>query len=414
MNSNPEMNGINPDLLTQIKQARPEAPARLRAEVRELASRPPAPGPFAWLDAVWAQLWSRKPLLVLAPVTLALVAAVAIGLSHSPAPQQTAQGGANGLLTDSGVPGAPVEAAPTLAPNAKSSAGSAATKGFATPGVTTPGIGTQSGRPQKFSATMILEVTDLSALSQATVKAMQVAQSLGGFAQSVNYSSSSHPRQTVTCPIIYADGTTANSDGTTTKATFVPPYCPGPDGKRAGLALITVKVPTGKVLEALTRLSALGTITDQQITLEDLATQNSALATQAARYTDQIAQLRGQLASAKTATERTTLRSQLTDAENQLAALTDQQTQNTADVRYATISMTVETPVLEGTKAKGPVHHGRIHQRLVKAWDVIVWELLAAVYVLVVTLPILIVGVLGFFVYKTTRRRRDQRLLEEK
>ena len=89
--------------------------------------------------------------------------------------------------------------------------------------------GPTTGRAQRIGASLTIEVDDTDALSKATQEALQTTRSLGGYVVSVSY----------------ATGT----DGT---------------------ASLTLRVPTAKVQDAITRLSSLGTIVAQQVQIDDL------------------------------------------------------------------------------------------------------------------------------------------------
>jgi hypothetical protein len=219
-----------PDLL---REARPVAPAALRERVRLIAAPEPAPRRvIRW----------RRIALVAAPAALAAaaVAGIAVGLQDRSRPQP--QPLALSVGTASGAQGDLRKVAPSVLP----------------PSTT---------RLQDYRASLTLEVASANAVSDATKRAVRIAQSLGGVVERVDVSTSG----------------------------------------RGGSAYVVLRVPTDKVTSAVARLGALGRIVSQHVAVLDVQRRIDALrlkvrdATGAERKTAQ-QQLFAELAKARLST----------------------------------------------------------------------------------------------------------------
>jgi hypothetical protein len=150
------------------------------------------------------------------------------------------------------------------------------------------------------------------------------------------------------------------------------------------------------VPEAVTRLSALGTITAEQVDLQDLQAGINATNREIARLQRALAALRAQPTTPAT--------------DRKIAALTARIAslqRGTADTRrtahYATVDLHLATPPTTAHAA----HHGPLHGLAVAAR----WIGIGAVYVLALGLPALLLVGLGWLVVRTIRRRRENELL---
>jgi hypothetical protein len=159
---------------------------------------------------------------------------------------------------------------------------------------------------------------------------------------------------------------------------------------------VTLKIPRQHVQEAVTRLSALGTITGEQVDLQDLQAGINATNREIARLQKQLATLRAQPQSPAT--------------ERKIAALTARVARlqrGTSDTRrtahYATVNLHVATPASTAHTA----HHGPLHGLGVA----LRWIGIGAVYVLALGLPALLLVALGWFLVRMIRRRRENELL---
>jgi hypothetical protein len=168
---------------------------------------------------------------------------------------------------------------------------------------------------------------------------------------------------------------------------------------KSGVADLTLKIPRQHVQEAVRRLSALGTITGEQVDLKDLQSGLNATDRTIARLQRTLADLRAQ-------TQTDTVKRQIASLTARIASLqrTSAQTRRTA--HFATVSLHLSTPQAAPHKA----HHGPLH-RLVVALK---WLGIGAVYVLVLGAPVLLVAWLSWIVVRTIRRRREDELLSRR
>jgi Domain of unknown function (DUF4349) len=319
----------------------PHAPEHLRTRV--LAQRP-ARRPRVALP-------SRRLALVVVPAAaaLAIVAAVINGAVHSGAPQPqpvavatTAEGGKAFSSTDSAT-----------------QSGSGALRKAAAPSIA-------SSRLTHTDASLQLRVDDTDALSEATTRATQIANSLGGYAKSVNY-----------------DTPVAGE----------------------GQAVIELRIPAQNVKTALARLAELGTIVSQQLSVTDL---QDRFATESA----QIAQLRRRVRALQTAlrsptleeAQRVLLQIRLAETKRALAQRLHARNGTVKAAANATVSLVI------GTKqAVAPVPHerGRLGRMLHSAVGFLALEGIILLYALIVISPF----ALAAFLLWIWRRRSMDRVL---
>ena len=336
----------SPELLHELRASRPEAPAALRMRVHELASREPARA-RARLSAPF-----RRLALVALPAAaaLALVSAGVIGLSRS-GPQSEAL--RERALLDQAAHPAPSVAAPEL----ERAQGSGAA-----PDATTAGP-----RAQRIAATLTIEVRDSDAVSRAAQGALDLTRALGGY-------------------VVSSSVTTGDE----------------------GNATLIVRVPVGKVQDAIVGLSALGRIVSQQVAVEDLQEQLDALQRRAQSVTAQIVRITARLESetldaetrALLETRRRALRSELRQLRQGIAGIE-------TEARMATVSLTVVTPEALGT---APVP-SRLDRTLDEALNVLAWEGIVALAAVVVLAPFALLLAAAWLGRRLYRRREEERLL---
>jgi hypothetical protein len=330
-------------LLNEIRSTRPAAPESLRERVRELAAQKPAREPFL-ARFQWRQL------LLVAPATLvvAVFAAGVIGLArdHGGAAERGASSGA----TATGI---------TEFSTATKAKGAPATRLDA---ATVPPA---TGRLQRYEAELGLRVDDVEALSTATKRAQQIAASVGGHVDSLQYD--------------------APAEG-------------------IGSAQLTLRIPTARVESAMAQLSALGTITGQRYGIQDLQVQADDLQKQIENTQRRIAQILTQLESPSlSAADRAVLQSRLNASRQKLAGLREAMRATTAEAKTATVYLTLTTEELAPGAANG--------SRVDDVKDVLAWEGIALLYALVVAGPFLVLGVLVWLALRVRRRRDEARLL---
>ena len=318
---------------TLLRAHAPHAPESLRTQVLALEPRR-AP--------------SRKLVLVLAvALAIAVAAAIVHGLVSSGPKKQTA--------------------VRLLAPKVAVAQGRAATSGGADQAHVRgaiPSVGGAATRLQHTEATLELRVKDVAS---ATTRGTQIATALGGYAQSVNYSS-------------------------------------------GGSAFLELRVPAQNVRTAISRLTALGTIVMQNLSVTDL---EHDLQLESA----QIAQLRHTITALTTAlhhqslpdAQRVILQIRLANAKRALAQRLHARTGTIAAGTNATISLTLST---KAAVVPVPHHHGRLGRMVHSAVGFLGLEGTIVLYALIVVSPIALVAAL-LWSLRDARRRRDERLVME-
>ncbi len=211
-------------------------------------------------------------------------------------------------------------------------------------------------RVQRYGAYLALRVADPNGVSAGVKRALRITKSVGGYAGSVH----------------------ATTTGT------------------AGSADLTLRVPRTQVQEAITRLSALGTITAEQVDVQDLQTGLNATDRTIARLQRQLAALRVQPPS-----DANTIR--IAVLVRQIERLQRAEAATIRTARYATIRLHLGT----AAPKPAPAHHGPLHGLGV----VFRWAGIGAVYVLALGVPLLLVGWLVWLTARTIRRRREDALL---
>ena len=348
-------------LLNEIRATKPEAPSALRERVRALSVQQPARERF--LDRVrftWG--WRRLALAVPATLVVALLAAGVIGISRDDragGEDQTA----SSFATESAGSG-----------SARSEAGSAESSEAAPPATKAVGdaaggaVAPVQGQLQRFEAELGLRVDDVDSLSDATKQAQQIARDHGGTVASLQYD--------------------APSEG-------------------VGTAQITLRIPTAEVEAVLAELSQLGTIVGQRYGIQDLQQQADSLQTQIEQTQRRIAQILAQLGSPTLSDEnRVVLQSRLTSNRQKLTDLRAAMKSTRAEAATSTVYVTLTTEEIQAT----PVGGG---SRLDDVKDVLAWEAIAALYVLVVVGPFVLLGLAVWLVLRLLRRRETARLLEQ-
>jgi Domain of unknown function (DUF4349) len=324
-----------PDPLTELRANRPVAPAALRDHVRLLtASRPAPPRRITW----------RRGLLVLAPTAVAVVAlgiAVRGDGTHTRAADQAVREPAPLTKTPAGTVTVPFSAATPQA-----ALGDRA------------GVPSNSGkRLQDYEAYLRLRVKDGDAVSAATQRAISVARSLGGYPVSVDVA----------------------------------------NGGRDGDATLTLRVPVTHVQEAVARLSALGTILGERVSIQDVQGGVNAVDRQIARLQRRLRELRAQDPTDRVKRQIEALTQEVQRLQRNRAATVRQ-------ARLATVSveLTTRRPEPPAKSESGPLDG---------AWTALRWIGIGALFALIVGGPFVVLGILAFLAWRIARRRAEARLL---
>jgi Domain of unknown function (DUF4349) len=335
------------EIVDELRATRPRASDALRLQVLTLASSPPVAAP----SLVERLRGRRLALLVPAAAGLAVASAVAIGVTR---PQPELRDAASPPATTSGRSSSESSGSELVGPSASDTA----TTQKAAPGPLT-------GRAQRYVANLTLAVEDTDALSDATQRALTIARDLGGYVVAVQYATG-------------ADGT----------------------------ASVTLRLPSARAGDAVTRLSALGTILAQNVQIQDLQESLDGLDREVARLRARVAALTAQLERATSPVERARLLEQRAQAQAQLRDLRASRAATAAEARNATIQLELRTE--EGVGAAAP---SRLDRALDRALEVLAWEAVVALAIGVAAAPLVLVGIAVWGTRKARRRREDERLL---
>lgn len=344
------MSQLEPNaILNELRSARIVASPELRARVRELATAAPAAQPprreFPW----------RRATLVLVPACLAvaLAAALTVGLATS--------GKQGNAVATGGVAAVPAAASPARAFSTESDQAVAPEKAAGGAGLpTTP------GRAQLYQAELTLKVKDLSS---ATKRALRLTRSFNGYVRSVEYGS----------------------------------------GTERGSAYLVLRVPVGSVQEAIVRFSALGTILDQHVSIQDVQPQLDQRFRAMQTLRDKIAKIQAQLQSPTlSSTDRKALENDLVATRRQLLVLQRAQAQLQRQTSYATLSLSLRTADKAVTVPHKP---GRIERALDRSGSILLDEAKVVIYGLIVGAPLLVLAAFGLGALRLRRRRTETRLL---
>jgi hypothetical protein len=324
------------DLTAELRGARLTAPRELRERVRLIAAADTtAARRFTW----------RRALVVALPVAAAIAASIVFTRpsdNHAIATQTAIRS-----LARPEQHGAAKSLAPV--PKATDSAGGAGAAQLAVPSA--------PNRVQTYGAFLALRLHSATAVSDGVKRALHIASSLGGYPTSVHATS---------------EAKVASAD-------------------------LTLKIPRAHVQEAITRLSALGTITSEQVDIQDRQAGLNAADRRIARLQTQLKELRAQTPTAATAKRIAAL-------EAQIARLQRAEAATRRNAHYATVQLhlTSAEPAAPHKQGHGPLHGVVVGLR---------WLGIGAVYALAIGTPIALLALVVWLVARVVRRRREDALL---
>jgi Domain of unknown function (DUF4349) len=355
-------------VIYELQASRPAPPEALRGRIEALAATESARRP-----TLLERLSLRRALLVLAPavVVVSLGAAAVQGIVSATSPtEEAAQVQTQRALQ---YPGEFRESAGAAAGRTlRQRAPAPLTQTFKSTdsGVNQAFPSTSPGRTQDYYADLRVRVDDVSDLSDRTQDALRLTRRYGGYVVSTNYR---NPR----------------SD--------------------QGDATLELRVPVGRVQEALVAFSELGAIVSQNVSIRDLQAQIDRWTRDIRRLRDRMAALRASLLNPNlTAAERARIESQLARARASVASLEQQRRVLQRQGRFAKISLALTTQQA-AAKDESP---GRIERALDDAGSLLAKEVAFGLYALIVASPFLLLLGLAIVGARVGRRRADQRLLE--
>ena len=283
----------------------------------------------------------RRAMVVALPVAAAVAAAIVFTRpSHEVTATQTPP-----LAAESSTGGAATQRGALKAvPQASDS-----TKALAAP--------TAPGRAVRYGAYLALRVPNPDGVSDGVKRALRITSSLGGYPTSVHASSK----------------------------------------QRAASVDLVLKVPRTHVQDAIQRLSALGTITAEQVDVEDV---------QAGVNTTErtIARLQRRLAALRAQEQTPAVKGRITALTNRIERLQRTEAATIRAARFATIELHLQTRQLAAPHkhAAGPLHGLGVAFR---------WIGIGAIYALALGVPLALLVALAWLAARTVRRRREDALL---
>src|SRR5262249_14992403 len=175
-----------------------------------------------------------------------------------------------------------------------------------------------------------------------------------------------------------------------------------------GNASLTVRVPVDRVQDAIAGLSGLGRIVSQQVTVDDLQEQLDQLQRSRASLVQQITRIAARLESEDLDAETTAaLEARRRTLRGELRTVRSQITGTNAEARMSTIELAVVTPGASGVI----VPPSRIDHTIDEALNVLAWEGVVALGILIVLAPFALVGAAAWFGRRLYRKHEEERLL---
>ena len=288
-----------------------------------------------------------KPALVLVPVALALAAGIIVGGRDS-GPQREAGG-----ATRTGS-----VAAESLQEDSRAAAAAPAFSDTVA----------NAGRAQEWDVRLDLAVPDNRALSDASADAIRVTRELGGFVVSSN---------------VATDGPT-------------------------GSAQLVLRVPQRRVQDAIAQLSELGTITGQEVSVQDRQGDLDRLAARIDTLRIQRAELNAKLAQpGLSEPERLRLELRRQRVQGLLNQLTRQRSNIAGEVAFAEFQVSLAT-----RRAAAAPGGGRFDDAIGSALGVLAVAAAAALFLAIVLLPLAAIVAAALLGRRALRRRDDERLLD--
>ena len=328
-----------------IRELRTASP-RASREVRERVRTLREPEPRRSLG------W--RPVLVVVPLALAFAGAVIFGDGGDSGSRDQAAGGSSTLGFERSE-AQPQRLSPTTEDAAKA--------------LGPPTALSDTARAQEWDVSLELAVRDNRSLSDASAGAIRTTRALGGFVVSSNV-------------------TTQGSGG------------------RADLLL---RIPQRRVQDAIAQFSELGTITGQQVMVQDRQADLDRLAKRIDTLRIRLAEVRAQLAQGGLSeVDRLRLELRRQRLQGELNQQTRQRTGIANEVALSEFSLTLQTK-----RAAAAVGDSRIDGAVGDAVEVLSVAAAIGLFVLIVLAPLAVVAALLFLARRSLRRREEERLLEQ-
>jgi hypothetical protein len=179
--------------------------------------------------------------------------------------------------------------------------------------------------------------------------------------------------------------------------------------QKSGDAYLTLRVPIGKVQAAVARLTALGTIVADHVSIKDIQGQLNRRYGQMADLRAQIAKLRARLTdTGLTDSQRAAFQAAIAQRQASLVDLMDAQTAQKTRASFATVALELQT---KKAAVVAPSKPSRIGEALHNIGRVLVTEAEILIYVLLIGAPFVLLAALLWTARRSYRRRREEELL---
>lgn len=344
-------------LVGELRSGEATASPKLRERVRAIARRRPEP-PATRLRA---RLPRRRLTLLLAPACALVAAAVGVGVFTSgTSPQkQRSLGAIPGVAHDRGVPAKVARGEATLHASPTRS-----TRTYS-PGPYAPPSGS---RAQNYSVDLTLRVANLS---DTTRQAINLTRGWGGYVVTVD----------------------AGAD------------------RKAGTAYIVVRIPIVKIQPALQKLTGLGTILADHVSIQDVQVQLNQRFSRMQALRVRITSLRQKLTDPTlTQSQRAFFEAAIAQRQAALANLEQRQTAQKTRTSFATVSLDLQTKRSTVTPPAKP-RQSQIGRALHNIGRVLVVEAEVLLYVLLIGAPFAALALLLWLTRRGLRRRSEEELL---
>src|SRR5919108_1877885 len=352
------------ELVHELRALPLDAPTALRERVRALGEPEPR-RVFRFPRVTRRVVFVLVPACVLAVVAAAVVRGVVVS-SQSPRRESASvvHGGNAGAVA----PNAKQHAL-TPAPSDKTVYGALTAPGQNPLSLTQAGVPAPNrNRYQDYQASLRVRVKNFDSLGSDTAKAMQITQSFGGYVASVEQSTTS--------------GAPGEAD-------------------------LLLRVPVSHVQAAMIRLSTLGTVLDQHVSITDLNAVVNAQRQRILQLQIQVARITAALQQPLSTDERLRLEFQLDAAKRNLANITgaNRSTLRAAALSRIDLALTTEKP------AAVKHHRSFVGRSTHAAISFLGGAGAIAIAALIILSPLLVVAVLAWLGVRTYRRREERRLL---
>jgi Domain of unknown function (DUF4349) len=352
------------DLVRELRAGEVSASPELRERVRAIVEGKPEPPVAAGqLRARWGRVTrGRRVGLVLVPVAAILAAAVGVGVFTSGSTQKQADGVAKPFVARAqSLQIVPRNSSTNLSHDRGIPGKLAGTGEFAQTAPAPSG-----SRAQIYAVDVQLRVSDLS---ETTKQAINLTRGYGGYLVTVDYGS----------------------------------------GRTSGTAYLVLRIPIVKVQNAVVKLTALGTILNDHVSIQDIQGQLNQRYSQMQALKAKIAKIRANLTETNLTTSQTAFfEAALAQRLAQLAKLQEVQVAQRTRASFSTVSLDLET---KKAAAVVPSKPGRIGQALHNIGRVLVTEAEVLIYILLIGAPFIALAALLWASRRTLRRRSEEQLL---